>query len=630
MWLGLEALEDRTVPAAGALDLSFGTLSGRQLTDVLGSAPYAQETDVALQSDGRIVAVGYAGDAALVVRYEGNGIPDTTFGQGGIVRLTAVGRQFAAAVVAIDAQGKILVAGSSGPAGSSGSSDFALWRLNADGTPDQSFGTGGTATAASSASYGYIYAIALQPDGKIVAAGVGGMARFNAIGTLDSSFGTSGFVNLYAQVPARDVAVQADGKIVIIGSSSGGPGHAEWVIARYDAAGNLDSSFGTGGAVTAIFGEGMGLAVQADGKLLAVGQTYVNIPSFDVHFQLRRFNANGSADTTFGSGGLAADVVPAVNAGSYGTDVIVQNNGNILVGGSMGASYYDIKSFFVASFNPLGQPNTTFGNNGWATTDFQGQSNASLAAIALQPDGKIVAAGTARADGNHGLFALARYVGAGPNDVANTAEGRYIAKSYVDLLGRTANPADLQYWYDVLIQSQSRASLERGLVYAPTLEWPRKVVHDLYADILGREPDQGGWTFWTNRIGQGMLARDVAISLYASPEQFNGPAPNQGGGTVSGYIDSLYHDILGRAVESTEARAFWTNAYQTQGIASVAAQFYLATESRNRRVTEQYDFLLNRAPDAGGLSYWADRLTAFDDLELTVHLTTSDEYFNNP
>ncbi|MBA2497055.1 MAG: SpoIID/LytB domain-containing protein [Acidimicrobiia bacterium] len=204
------------------------------------------------------------------------------------------------------------------------------------------------------------------------------------------------------------------------------------------------------------------------------------------------------------------------------------------------------------------------------------------------------------------------------------ADRRYVAKGYLDLLGRPGDDAGLDHWTEV-VGRQGRQAFTRGLVFSSSCEWPRRVVNDLYVDILGRPADPGGLAFWSGRICRGEPARLIASLIYGSTEYFNDPA--QGGGTPEGFVRSLYNDILGRPNPSTGEVDFWVAEVRRRGVPAVAADFYQSLESRERRVRRQFDVLLRRPPDPAGLDYWAGELLRVDDLVLTIELTASDEYY---
>ena len=271
--------------ASGALDSSFG--NGGVVTTPIGSID-ALAWSVAIQDDGKIVLAGYARygglDHLTVARYTTSGGLDPSFGTGGVVS-TPIGSVSAWAwTVAIQDDGKIVAAGD---AATSGGSDFAVVRYTTGGVLDASFGTGGVVTTPVGSGRAMVRDIAIQEDGGIVAAGTTysnsienfALARYTVTGALDASFGTGGIVITpigTSEDGAEDVAIQEDGRIVAAGSaeSAGGEGIA---VVRYTTAGSLDTTFYPGGfAVTPLgnFAAGCGVAIQGDGKIVAVGETY--------------------------------------------------------------------------------------------------------------------------------------------------------------------------------------------------------------------------------------------------------------------------------------------------------------------------------------------------------------------
>jgi uncharacterized delta-60 repeat protein len=275
----------------------------------------------------------------------------------------------------------------------------------AAGDLDPTFGLGGKVTTDFFGNVDFANAVAVQPDGKIVAAGqasfpgqsVYGLARYNSDGSLDSTFGSGGLVTTaFGQFSAADaVVLQPDGKIVAAGSaSSGGFG-----LARYNSDGSLDSTFGVGGRVTTdFFGGGdaaNAVVLQPDGKIIAAGAAFTG----QTVYGLARYNSDGSLDPTFGSGGL---VTTAFGQFDIATAVVLQPDGKIVAAGRGGPD------FTLARYNSDGSLDSTFGVGGRVTTDFFGNEDGAWA-MALQPDGKIVAAGFATRSGEDIDFALARY-----------------------------------------------------------------------------------------------------------------------------------------------------------------------------------------------------------------------------
>ena len=392
--VAIEQLESRRLLSAGELDPSFGT-GGKVVTD-FGGTDSGQA--VAVQSDGRIVVVGHRGEADFVLaRYNANGTLDTTFGSVGRVT-TDFGGQDAAFAVAVQADGRIVTAGRSGGA-------FALARYNVDGSLDAAFGSGGKVVTdlGTTDPTSTIFDIAVQPDGKIVAAGTRGfddfaLARYNPDGTLDSSFGTGGVV-VTDFGPGFDGAgaleLQIDGRIVVAGQAGVDDGHKDFALARYLPDGTLDTAFGGTGLVTTDFSGAFdgasGLVVQPDGKIVAAG-----ISGFS-DVALARYNSDGSLDPTFGSGGR---VVTELGDFDVAFELVRQSDGKLVTAGERGGD------FAVIRYNADGTLDGTFGAGGVTITDF-GTPNDIAFGAAIEPDGGIVAAGQTSGD-----FAVARYLAA--------------------------------------------------------------------------------------------------------------------------------------------------------------------------------------------------------------------------
>jgi uncharacterized delta-60 repeat protein len=312
--------------APGDLDPSFDT-DGKVTTD-FGSAVDEGE-GVAVQPNGKIVVAGLKGgtefDFALA-RYNPDGTLDPSFDSDGkaITNFGAFVDQ--AFDVAVQPDGKIVAAGWS-------NNDFALARYNTDGTLDTSFDTDGKVTT-DFGSTDRATGVAVQPNGKIVAAGQSGddfaLARYNIDGTLDTSFDTDGKVTTdfgvtIEQRPA--VALQPNGRIVAAGQSGN-----DFALARYNVDGSLDASFDSDGKVTTDFGgddQGRGVALEPNGKIVAAGYTNPGVLAHD--FALARYNADGTLDAGFGSGGKVTTAIGATI--DVGTDVAIQPNGKIVAAG---------------------------------------------------------------------------------------------------------------------------------------------------------------------------------------------------------------------------------------------------------------------------------------------------------
>jgi uncharacterized delta-60 repeat protein len=333
----------------GQLDTSFGT-AGIVTTSVRASS---EITSVALQSDGKIVAAGWSYDNSFVnnfglARYNPDGQLDTSFGTAGIVTTSMGAQSSGAEEIKIQSDGKIVVAGYSETASIT---SFALARYNPDGSLDSSFGTGGKTTTSVEGNNDYANSLVIQSDGKIIAAGYSlnqtgtrndndfALVRYNTNGSLDTSFGTGGKVTTaigsgYDNI--NTIAIQGDGKIVAAGYSDNINGiYADFALVRYNTNGSLDTSFGTGGKVTNEIDPGDGseafsIVVQNDQKLVLTGSTFTGGgPSI---IAVARYNVDGSLDTSFGTGGKTTTPIEAL---SRGESVVIQSDGKILVAGSI-------------------------------------------------------------------------------------------------------------------------------------------------------------------------------------------------------------------------------------------------------------------------------------------------------
>ena len=405
----------------GELDPSFG--QGGRVTTVIGSGDdnaYA----LTLRADGRLVAAGTTWNGSdydfALARYHPDGSLDGSFGSGGKVMTSYGSGHEAISDLVQQRDGKLVAAGYS----SHGStSDFALARYNGDGTLDAGFGTGGkVAVALGTGAEDGANALVLQPDGKLVAAGgvrsgstsVFALARFNANGTLDTSFGQGGKVTTgIGSAPyagANSLALQPDGKLVVAGFAYGGS-NTDVVVARYNSTGALDPSFGSGGIVTTAIGPrddfAYALALQPDGKLVVAGNSW---NGSDYELALARYLSNGALDPSFGSGGT---VTTAIGTGSASAEaLVVDPDGRLVVAGSTN-DIGGLEHFALARFSPNGTLDPSFGSGGKLMTAVSsGHDDAN--ALALQRDGKVVAAGSSHKGTGGFEFALVRYLGDPP------------------------------------------------------------------------------------------------------------------------------------------------------------------------------------------------------------------------
>ncbi len=412
---------------------TFHAGSGRNFTPISGMQ---FGNAVAQQTDGKYVMVGWS-DAAgtrdfIVARYNFDGSLDTSFGSGAGYVVTAIGTSNDEAQdVQVLADGKILVAGYA--INGSNGTDIALVRYNADGSLDTSFGGGTGRVMSGWTGEDNAISMVVQSDGKILVGGSAAndyiVARFNADGSIDTSFGTSGRITTDFTSNSdvgRSIAIQNDGKIIIAGQASNG--NLDFGIVRYNTNGTLDTTFGTGGRATVDFGsssdQAYAVAVQSDGRIVITGFTNVN-GTTDV--AVARLTSTGALDTTFNGTGRVVTTIGT--ASDFGMDLKIQSDGKILVGGYRSGTSNDLA---LVRYNANGTLDSTFNSTGTVTTNFSGSSDDRGTKMFLQADGKIIMAASTSQSGSHDL-AIARYNADGSLDTTfNTANTLGGSVSYTE------------------------------------------------------------------------------------------------------------------------------------------------------------------------------------------------------
>jgi uncharacterized delta-60 repeat protein len=423
----LAFLASEVSAAPGDFDPTFGA-GGIVTTDFFGNNDNA--TAVAVQPDGKIVVAGWVQSGAdmttadfAVARYNPDGTLDSDFGTGGMVTSDFAGSTDLAHAVAIQADGRIIVAGE---AISGTQNSFALIRYNNDGAIDTSFGNGGKVLTTFSDRDSRAYEIVLQPDQKIAVAGDSfhtpapslddsdfALARYNSDGSLDVSFGTGGLVTtdfLSFGDGARSLVRQRDGKLIAAGSAhTTMNGSGDFALARYNLDGTLDTTFGPNGdgRVTTDFlsdsDGGLAMVLQADGAIIVAGFTFFGTPDNNHGFALARYGADGNLDPDFGADGkVITDLGPG---GDLAASVVVQPDGKVLAGGyanfELGSDDLDLA---LVRYNSDGSLDSEFGSDGTVITNLTPGID-TLAAMAMQADGKLIATGGAGSD-----FLVARYL----------------------------------------------------------------------------------------------------------------------------------------------------------------------------------------------------------------------------
>ena len=412
--------------AGGEFDPSFsGDGWVRTLEVRSASNNYLPEgaEDIAIQPDGKIVVVGEVQDGTShwyfgVFRYLPDGSLDRSFAGSGWVALDLGSFEFAHAV-ALQADGKIVVAGE---ADCPRSTCFAVARFLTDGSLDRSFGDGGVVRTMFAQCGCRANDVAVQPDGRIVAAGwrfrygdaqddsLFGVARYLPDGKLDPSFSRDGLASIdfgFGDDIAQAIAVQPDGKIVVAGQGTRNRYRTEddFAFARFRRDGTLDRAFGGDGLVTVNFGgrrydTAHGLVIQPNGAIVAAGSsgTREGAP----RMALLRLRRNGSLDRSFGSGGK--QLTSPGPQGGYAHALLRLSDGRIVAAGRVFADEkHDASDWVLARYGAGGRLDASFGRGGIAVSDF-GTGADSAEGLALDREGRIVVAGSI-----YTSQALARY-----------------------------------------------------------------------------------------------------------------------------------------------------------------------------------------------------------------------------
>ncbi len=436
----------------GDLDATFGT-NGIVITQI--GTGNESGSALAIQSDGKLIVAGTA-DAGTdndfaVVRYNTDGSLDNAFGTGGIATTSFGSYSDYGEDVAIQSDGKIVVVGY---ADNGSNYDFAVARYKTDGTLDNAFGTSGKVITPIGSGDDFSCGVGIQSDGKIVAAGYYrngsrddfAVVRYNTDGSLDSGFDSDGIAvtsissnNDYAW----DMAIQSDGKIVVVGYAYNASYYFDIVAVRFDTDGSLDSGFDGDGKKTIALGtnansEAYGVTIQDDGKILIVGNFY---NTTDRDFAVIRLNSDGSFDNSFDSNGI---VLTAIGSGDDNAwSVVVQPDDKILVCGAANSGDDD---FAVVRYSSNGSLDNTFGTGGKVTTAISGNTDRGVD-IAMQSDGKIVVAGFTN-NGSNNDFAVTRYKNDSVTPVELVSFSAFAEDNSVKLIWETATEVN-NYGFEI-------------------------------------------------------------------------------------------------------------------------------------------------------------------------------------
>jgi uncharacterized delta-60 repeat protein len=416
--LGLLGFWSASASVPYPLDPSFGnTAPGYSVVAPNLGATEDEPFDLIQLPDGKFLASGksWAGPARrndfTIVKWNANGTPDTTFGTGGWTRFDFSGGEDGAVDLVAQPAGKVLLAGEAGNSVNA-SKDFALARINANGSLDMTFatyGAPGLATVDFTGGRDEALGMVVLADGKIMLGGYAtingkrdfALVRFSEDGSLDTTFGWAGRVA--TDVSGGDdqimrLQLQPDGKIVAAGITNNAQGtNMDFAVARYLPNGALDTTFsplGKAGVETIDFNGlddiAYAVALRYDGKILISGLARTTTTDFDG--ALAQLNIDGTIDTTFAVWGKPG-VVTTDFSGGYDQHITlaIQPDGKILAGGhavTPGTGF----DFAVARYLPNGDLDTSFGIGGKISTDIYGGPDG-IHAIVLTAEGKMVAAG---------------------------------------------------------------------------------------------------------------------------------------------------------------------------------------------------------------------------------------------
>lgn len=671
----LEGLECRTLMDSGGLDPTFGT--GGVVTTPVGTDAFV--SSVAVEPDGKIVAAGVAKiggqNEFALVRYNADGSLDASFGDDGIVT-TAIGESSSQAYgVAVEPDGNIVAVGQSLE---DSRLNMTLVRYKDDGSLDGSFGQGGIVTTPVGSSEATASSVAIQSDGRIVVAGSASdgfaLVRYQSDGSLDSSFGAGG-VDHFPTVPgfpgftnASGVAIESNGKIVAVGGSG-----SEISVVRVNANGSVDDGFGEQGVVSQRVGYpggaeiGSAVVVQPDGKIVIGGSVVTKLaaqpkppappgsaqydhevqdPAY-VFFGLERFNADGSLDTTFGDGGVVATKV--AGGGDALDNLALLPDGRIVAAGGAeidpdGANPQGV--FAAAIYNPNGALDSNFADGGIFVSATGATQGCGLAAT-LDSAGDVLIGGAAGSDGQRQSFALARVtidstpspaspppptsvpvtwlpppvtwnpappippihtmppLPPSPPTPGGNSGAALVERLYQQFLNRSPDAAGLAYWLDQMAHGTSQSVVAADIL--SSTEYLDRAIGLDYQRLLDRGPDAQGLAFFTSAVQSGQMdLNQVAVDLLNSPE-----FSRKAGHANAAWVNSLYAHLLGRSADSAGAAA-WAAALDDGSLtrAQVARDFVYSDENLGAQAVAWYDALVGQAPTAQETAQLAADLAA--------------------
>jgi uncharacterized delta-60 repeat protein len=367
--------------ASGSLDESFGG-NGKFIANVPGMVVVGRAL---VLSGGGVVVTGSTTQQQVTVKLTSGGTLDASFGGGGLIS-TGSGAFSEGIAIATTPDDKIVIAGIGNGTADFSDTDFGAFRYSSGGVLDTTFGASGVATFSPGNGVAEAHSVAVASDGSLFISGtlfasplVSKVVKLTNAGAVDPAFAAPNETNIIVQASV----LQPDGKLVVAGSDN-----TNFWIARYTATGAHDAGFGTGGIVTTSFSPDtagiFGLVPVAGGKLVAAGVTNGTTP----HIVVARYNANGSLDLSFGVGGMIATTI-AFSTFSPNAALIDDQNRLVMVGVTSSKPS-------IARVLPDGTADVAFGTNGIAAVDFgiAGTTvHTGGFGVIVDPDGRILFTG---------------------------------------------------------------------------------------------------------------------------------------------------------------------------------------------------------------------------------------------
>lgn len=657
----------------GTLDPSFGAggVDTLSFPHNLGGGP---ATGVAIEPDGKIVAVGDAGFS--IVRVNADGSFDQDFGTYGFVQPSPYfgGSQS----VIIQPDGKILVGGAvvtgSVPVpelGLPGGAilpleasqvvfSFELQRFNSDGSVDRSFGDGGSATTQVEGAGNFLNALALEPDGRIVAGGgaqngfdpEGGFAAviYNPNGTLDTGFANGGIFVAPFPPPhggGFSSAIDSKGNILIAGGAGGDSQHLDFAVARV----TIDSARGAGqtitatesvstGQVVATFTDLAGLPLTDYSANINWGDGTTSAGTVSLNTGSGVYSVSGShtyaedgsdpitvtvhrtaaSDLTFA--GTATVVEPPLVTGNVSTAHILLEQEGVLQNVSVGTFTHGANTEPASDFTVTidwGDGTSSAGTITATGTDYLVSGSHIYTREGLYD----ISATVADISGGASV-SLGTQIAIGEVLVPGTdtpAQG-FVAHAYADLLHRDPDAAGLAYWSAQLDGGATRARIVAAIESSD--EYRHGEIDALFEKYLHRHAEVGPLADFGSLLTHGVSDEQIAAMIVGSDEYFTA----RGGGTNDGFLSALFEDALDRAIDPATKVTFEQLLAHDMTREQIAAVVFGTVESRDDLVAQTYLDLLDRPVDAGAQAYWAAKLADGEtDQQVLAGLIASDEYF---